>query len=236
MKISFIPTSKFAEDCLTPPQPASKFVPEWYRNTPFLIEGLDHYTHSGGGPPVTHKGCNPFMDSLTAGYVFCLSSDLEVINEGDGSYSFHWNTPNTTITHHSKNQHPHLPSPFNGFNSVHKFHNDFIIKTPKGYSTYFTHPANQHDLPFRTLSGVVETDSYTQDAVHFPFQLLNLNDGVTILEKGTPVCQFIPFKREDWNHEVKKYDEDLMLKEKFKYLSRAYRAYKSLHWVKKKFK
>lgn len=234
MKIEFIPTSKFAEDCLTPPLPAKKVIPEWYKKTPFLVDGLNEYTHSKGGPPVTHKGCNPFLDSMTSGYIFCLSSDLEIINEGDDNYTFYWKTNSTAITHHSKNQHPLLPAAFNGLDGVHKFHNDFIIKTPKGCSTHFTHPLNQHDLPFRTLSGNVETDTYMAP-IHFPFQLLKSDNNVAILERGTPVCQFIPYKRDNWNHEVKKYDEDLIIKEDFKYYSRIYRAYKSLHWVKKRF-
>jgi len=234
MKISFIPTTKFAEECLTPPLPAKKVMPEWYKKTPFLLDGFKEYTQKYG-PPVTHKGCNPFLDSLTAGYVFCLSSDLEIINEGDSKYSFYWKPGrNTVITDHKKNQHPLMPSAFNGFNEVYKFHNDFIIKTPKGYSTHFTHPLNQHDLPFRTLSGNVETDTYMQ-SVHFPFQLLELKEGVTIIEKGTPLCQFIPFKRDNWKHEVRHFDETLIKRETFKYHSRLYRAYKSLHWVKKRF-
>jgi len=234
MKITFIPTSKFAQDCLTPPLPAKKVIPEWYKKTPFLMDGYKEYTYSTGAPSVTHKGCNPFLDSLTAGYVFCLSSDLEIINEGNNKHSFYWKTPNDVITHHDKNQHPLLPSAFNGFDNVHKFHNDFIIKTPKGYSTHFTHPLNQHSLPFRTLSGNVETDTY-MIPVHFPFQLLKLQEGSTILERGTPVCQFIPFKRDNWKHSVEKYNESLIIKESFKYYSRIYRAYKSLHWIKKRF-
>lgn len=235
MKISFIPQTEFAADCLTPPLPAKQVLPQWYKDTPFFIEGMSQYVHHPcNAPPTTVKGCNPFMDALISGYVYCLSSDLEIVNEGSDNYSFYWRTPNQVITHHTKAQHPLLPSPFQGSESVFKFHNDFTIKTPKGYSTFFTHPTNQHDLPFRTLSGIVDTDTY-MPPIHFPFQLLSLDKDVIILEKGTPVCQFIPFKRDHWKHEVQKYDEKLVEKESFKYRSRLYRAYKSLHWVKKKF-
>jgi hypothetical protein len=234
MKIEFIPLSEFAVNCLTPPVPAKKVLPEWYKNTPFFIEGMTSYSTVNGVPPTTVKGCNPFLDALTSGYVFCLSNDLEIINNGDNNFSFYWRTNNTTITEHSKDQHPLLPSAFNGSDAVFKFHNDFIIKTPKGYSTNFMHPVNQHDLPFRTLSGIVDTDTY-MIPVHFPFQLLSLNKEVTILEKGTPLCQFIPFKRDNWKHEVKPYDQKLIEKARFNYFGRIYRAYKSLHWVKKRY-
>lgn len=244
MKIQFIPNSKFAEDFLTPPLPAKKVLPEWYKKTPMLLEGQHNYGLNDGATNTTLKACNPFLDSLTSGYVICLSSDLQITQKQSAiSYEkdnvkkiieFNWRTPNTVITEHSKNQHPLLPSPFDGSDSVFKFHNEFIIKTPKGYSTYFFHPANQHDLPFRLLSGVVDTDSYMMP-VHFPFQLLTIKDGVTIIEKGTPICQFMPFKRDNWNHTLEKYNDNLIHKERFNYFSRIYRAYKYLHWVKKKF-
>ena len=53
-------------------------------------------------------------------------------------------------------------------------------------------------MPFRTFSGVVDTDMY-ELGVEFPFQLLNtITEDIFILEKGTPICQVIPFKRESW--------------------------------------
>lgn len=244
MKIQFIPISKFAEDILTPPLPAKKVLPEWYKKTPVLMEGQHNYELHNGIPNTTLKACNPFLDSLMSGYVICLSADLQITQKKvKHSYEeetnkkiieFEWRTSNTVITEHDQEQHPLLPSPFNGGNSVFKFHNEFIIKTPKGYSTHFFHPANQHDLPFRLLSGIVDTDSY-MNPVHFPFQLLNVKDETITIKKGTPICQFMPFKREGWDHKVKNYDETLIKKEKFKYFSHIYRAYKSLHWVKKKF-
>lgn len=234
MKIEFIPSTKFAENCLTPPIPAKKVLPEWYKKTPFFIEGMTSYSTANGAAPTTVKGCNPFLDALISGYVFCLSNDLEIINQGDNNFLFHWRTSNTTITEHSKDQHPFLPSAFNGNDAVFKFHNDFVIKTPKGYSTYFMHPVNQHDLPFRTLSGIVDTDTH-MGPVYFPFQLLPTDKDVTILNRGTPLCQFIPFKRDNWKHTVEEYDEDLIERNKFNYFGRIYRAYKSLHWVKKRY-
>ena len=245
MKIEFIPVSKFAEKFLTPPLPAKKVLPEWYKKMNLLQEGEHNYKICNNGVPnTTLKACNPFLDSLISGYVICLSSDFQITQKKSAVcydedknkkiIEFNWRTPNSVITDHSKEQHPLLPSPFNGDNSVFKFNNEFIIKTPRGYSTYFFHPANQHDLPFRLFSGVVDTDSY-MSPVHFPFQLLEIKDGTMIIEKGTPICQFVPFKRDGWIHTVKRYNDDLVKRENFKYFSRIYRAYKSLHWVKKKF-
>ena len=74
-----------------------------------------------------------------------------------------------------------------------------MIKTPPGYSVLFTHPMNWHYLPFYSLSGVVDTDTYTMPVL-FPFMMKNNFEG--IIPKGTPVIQIIPFKRDDWKSNI----------------------------------
>jgi hypothetical protein len=117
-------------------------------------------------------------------------------------------------------------------NSEHGF---VIAKAPKGYSILYTHPLNRHDLPFRTFSGVVESDNYDLP-VNFPFQLiisLKENENL-IVPKGTPVVQFIPIKRENWNHE-KIVEQNLYKRQKASNLINGtlVNAYKKLFWVKK---
>ena len=43
-----------------------------------------------------------------------------------------------------------------------KFHNLWTIEAPEGYALLFTHPVNRFDLPFTTLSGLVDCDRYTR--------------------------------------------------------------------------
>ena len=70
-----------------------------------------------------------------------------------------------------------------------------VIKTPKGYSCLYTHPLNRHDLPFTTLSGIIDTDSVIHEG-HIPFFIKKDFEGV--IKSGTPIIQVIPFKRENW--------------------------------------
>lgn len=232
MKITFIPMTKFAEDCLTPPMPAKKTLPDWYKKIPFLVDNEKQYNLKRSVPNTTLKGCVPFLDSLTTGYVFCLSNDIEFFKEENGEITVNWKTDWQAIVAHQRKEHPFLPSPNGGNDSVLKFSNEFIIQTPEKYSTLFTHPLNRSDLPFRTMSAIVETDTYMQ-SVQFPFQILSIPTGSTIIEKGTPICQFFPFKRDEWESEIKPFDESLITKETFKYESKIKRAYKSLHWIRK---
>ena len=70
------------------------------------------------------------------------------------------------------------------------------IETPKGFSLLFTHPLNRMELPFVTMSGIVDTDEY-ECPVNLPFLIREGFMGV--IPKGTPIAQVIPIKREKWS-------------------------------------
>lgn len=236
--INFIPHSTSSEH-LNYPLPATKFVPEWYKKMDLFMYKQKSYGLIENVPNTTMKACSPFLDGLTLGYIFSLPVDLQIkktldINQ-EYQFDFMWRTKGTFITDHAKEQHPNLPSPQNGMSNVYKWSFDYIIKTPKGYSTFFTHPINRHDLPFRTFSGVVETDEYTQ-AVQFPFQMLNFDGDQIIIERGTPVCQIFPFKRDNWKSKMIVYSEKKLRKDAFDFHSKIVRSYKNKFWKSKNFK
>ena len=78
-----------------------------------------------------------------------------------------------------------------------KFHNLWTIEAPEGYALLFTHPVNRFDLPFTTLTGLVDSDRYHDNWIHFPARWHDMNFS-GVLPKGTPVAQCIPVKRETW--------------------------------------
>jgi hypothetical protein len=56
-------------------------------------------------------------------------------------------------------------------------------------------PLNRHGGPIEPLAGVVDTDTYASE-IHFPF-LATAGDGLYTVERGTPLVQVIPFRRDD---------------------------------------
>jgi hypothetical protein len=91
---------------------------------------------------------------------------------------------------------------------------------------------NRFDLPFISVNGVVDTDKYNLN-VQFPFFIKDNFTG--IIEKGTPIVQIIPIKRESWAREVKPYDQNANIKLE-KFLSTIKRSYKNNFWVKKDYR
>lgn len=250
MQIEFIETREKIGLLNCQPKPANKLLPEWYKTAPLFcaksekVKNCPHVACSA--PNTTYKNCTPFLDALSTGYIFESPVDVQFTLLANNAIE--WNSRifgNLTdlvgpiMSIHSFNQYPNLPN----LNSVYekpfvfKWQTGYSIKTPKGYSTLYTHPINRYELPFRLLTGVVDTDKY-QNEVLFPFQITHKfkePGDVLIIEKGTPICQVIPFKRDNWKSSIKPYDKDYTMGRSLIYWSKIVNAYKSRYWSKKKY-
>jgi hypothetical protein len=176
------------------PQPASKFVPDWYKNMDTVIDtGKSLSQKQPVLDGLTIKKCMPVFDALTSGYIIPTPVDV-YITQKDNMPWYTWSSKDFEfIQFHSEKQaltHPYykgLPYP--------KFINPWGVETPPGYSCLFVTPFH-HSLDFTIFPGVVDTDKYT-DGVNFPFTLTNL-DFEGVIPAGTPMAQVIPFKRDSW--------------------------------------
>ena len=235
-KIKFIPQSREAAELYSPPQPAMKNLPTWYKEMP-LYMGIDRSAGLSGqnakATNTTMKACSPFLDAMGMGYIYVAQADIEIRHVA-GQYVLRWRTDDVLVELHSKDQHPGMPPAYGGTDFAMKWECGFRIQTPPGYSTLYTHPMNRHDLPFRTFSGVIETDTYPLVS-NFPFQLVGEPKDITIIEAGTPLCQMIPFKREDWRSSLGDFNEVEIRQNRHKFLGRIVRSYKSQYWRKKVF-
>jgi hypothetical protein len=166
-------------------------VPDWYKDTPRWVGNKI----KGSATNQTFKQCSPFLDSLTIGYQLILPADL-FIEKQNGSPYISWKPSHSFV----KSREPEFNSTFpipHGYCDMH-----FVwcltgsFKVNKGYSFLFTHPLNRTDLPFYTLSGVVDGNYAMGADGNIPFFLKNDFEGV--IPQGTPIAQIIPFKNEKW--------------------------------------
>jgi hypothetical protein len=239
-KIEFIAEGKQVLNYFDFPKPAKLTNPEWYKKTPrFMFNdkkpGIVNKNNSFI-PNTTYKACMPFRDAMSAGYTWSLPVDIEIRNVG-GEFSIKYQTLDNLIDVHILEQAPTLPNAFGSISSLlFKFNCNFRIKTPKGYSILFTHPLNRNDLPFRTMSGIVETDKYDLP-INFPFQLstsLEENDFI-ILPANTPIIQFIPIKRESWKHQKSINEKDNFNVRIFNLRKTISNSYRNQFWIKKEY-
>jgi hypothetical protein len=69
------------------------------------------------------------------------------------------------------------------------------------------HPINRLDLPFRLLTGLVDSDRFSQVGIFFP-ALWTEPGFVGVLPRGTPVAQCIPLRREEPELDFRTLTED----------------------------
>jgi hypothetical protein len=237
-KISFVPSLEKFKDLYTAPVPAVTMVPEWYKSLTLYgssndIKNLNPVNHVGtDGTLVDTKKCMPMFDALTAGYYYLLEDDLHVSLNDDGFPILTWKGDVMLIDKRPTLQ---IPVPSNCHQLHFGFRMNWFYRTPPGHSVLVTHPMNRYDLPFYTLSGMVDSDIWGLP-VFFSFFLKR--DFIGTIPKGTPIMQFIPFKRDEWEIEIKN-DKESIEEEEFKAEQRRTMVtgyYKEDVWQKKEYR
>jgi len=188
MNITFTNISGF--DGLEQPQPASNFIPDWYKNMESYIGGIKK-PDGDARTLATVKRCMPVFDAISAGYIITSPADVWVSIKNGNQY-FEWSSL-SLIQFHPIEQAPKHPA--KNKHAYPKWMNYWAIRTPKGYSTMFVQPMHRESV-FTILPGIVDTDEYYAPVL-FPF-VINDPEFEGMIPKGTPIAQVIPFKRESW--------------------------------------
>jgi hypothetical protein len=183
------------EGLLPAPTPASAGLPDWLKTmpaqtfSPLLLADDD-----------TVKRCPPFIDAMTSGFLIPLTCDVKVEN---GAFSWDNDLPPGAVNSARSPIGFHDPSQVAGSplhdpdRNLIKFHNLWSIEAPQGWSVLFTHPVNRFDLPFVTLTGLVDCDRYHGVPISFPAHWRDASFA-GVLPRGTPIAQCFPIRREKW--------------------------------------
>lgn len=230
------------------PIPSKFNIPEWYKK-------LEHNLFKK-----TVKGCMPFLDSLTTGYILKMPQDFHVrhnvnnknekgeeFKDSFQTYGLHDQAQlliaknlnlNSGLDTHSLDQ--LKGSPFIEKNKnlpFYKILNPWKIKTPNGYSCLFVPPLNNSDDRFSIIPAIVDTDTFPNE-INFPI-VIN-GDKYPILEdtikKGTPYFQVIPFKRDSWKMTLSPRKQKEIQNSRLFYGLKLLNIYKDKYWNKKLWK
>jgi hypothetical protein len=199
-RISFLTDPDLVER-LPPPEPAGRFLPEWFRRLDRSLGTTDAH----GLPGLTVKACPPVIDAFSLGWIIPLAAEVRFLVDQSGlGVQIGWapDAPFHLVEQHHPSQIGAPAPPFEGQMPL-KWINPWRIKVPDGYSVLFTHPLNHFELPFRCFSGLVDCDRFAT-TVNLPFAVSTAPADVT-LPRGTPLIQVIPLRRGDLlqDHEVR---------------------------------
>lgn len=189
--IKFICYDKTIVD-LYPPQPASKIIPDWYKQIPNEIM---HGQEKHAVPTI--KKCVPVLDYLTTGYILrhAYQTDFKVLNE-HGRRDTEYMCPMKDYV--SAHPHEQCPIKIEGDNHNYiKFNQPWMVRTPPGYSTLFFQPFYNMNEDYVMFPSVVDTDTH-DDSVNF----VGYAKQDFVADPGDPLMIAMPFKRDNWKSEI----------------------------------
>ena len=187
---------------------AKSYMPEWWKKAKV---GMDIRNKR----LTTIRACPAMDDWLKSGWYLVANRDLQVkfgrSDETDSDHSRNWVVDNGRYASPS---HPadqmcnafHYLGEDGPIKDAFKMSNPWNITTPSGYSCLYLDPFLFQNKFFATWQGIIDTDTFNKNMdnaqiIFYP----RVNHSFTIL-KGTPLCQVIPYKREDWNASYIQYD------------------------------
>jgi hypothetical protein len=222
------------------PNSSKKYIPEWYKKIPkfknnnkvlIQLNELNSFAKYN----LTVKSCVPFLDAFTLGYIqetWCdiyiqkeMLKDKEILKYNFSMDRF------PIMSHRDEVSDKNLIKNKDFYEIEFIWKQFWFPKLPKGYSLLMTHPLNRTDLPFFTMSGVIDCDTFVTESKssgNHPFFIKNNFEG--LIPAGTPMFQVIPIKREKWTS--KKTNKKYFLKSPRKYF---YDGYKKMYWQKKEY-
>jgi hypothetical protein len=191
------------------PVPASKMIPDWYKDTKSYINEKKQ-PDAEGAIPATIKRCMPVFDVLNSGYYLLTQTDIWIsqkvkIDESGNSKKVVWyQWPSYDPIEFHKTEQADLHPTSTG-DLIPKWINPWGIKTSKGSSCLFIPPVHRENK-IVAFPAVVDTDKY-HVPVNIVFSLAD-PDFEGLIPAGTPIVQVIPFERNAWKMSIGT-DQDL---------------------------
>lgn len=195
-EIEFVALDKYAFEVCPKPFPASQALPQWWKDASPYIKSPENpdgkkIIVKDFESNASFKKCTPMLDLLSSGYIVPLWADV-LIRIEDGFPNVSWRVKKNVFTLHN-GQEVEIPEGYQ--ETQFKFINQWVPKLPKGYSALIISCAGYPNTPFKAMQAIIDYDKTT----HPLYPPMFLKEGFEgTVEKGTPMFQIIPFKRDNW--------------------------------------
>jgi hypothetical protein len=218
------------------PTQSIKKVPKWFSSADkYETDGIGNslLKYDGGRLP-SFKSCPALLDVFNLGYFLLTPCDLKFYIKDNSPYV---ESPKGFEDFCSERPPmKNFPSPNENHDKHFHWFANWAVELPEGYSAIYTHPFNRFDLPFTTVSGIIDNDKMNFAGL-MPFFLEKKFEGT--IPAGTPYVQIIPFKREDWEKQIVNHSYEEMCKRHnlggITLRSKDGGEYKKSMWSKKKY-
>ncbi|MFY9331750.1 MAG: hypothetical protein WAO41_08750 [Candidatus Nanopelagicales bacterium] len=238
--IRFYPFNEGTKSFVPRPQPAARYVPEWYKIQPGN-KGDEEMIPKGGLAASTVKRCMPIFDAMTAGYMIVAPCDIHL--DATNPEKLEWQIPAQLQQFKADLFATHAPEQYENYPiDPESYHKQLLrilptwsVGTDEGYSVLFTNPYHTDGSPLWAFTGLIDTDKFISEG-HVSFLVKKGFKG--IIKQGTPLYQLIPVKREEWVAEYVSVEESnaATTKQRFDLRSTFMNGYKNKFRSKKVYK
>lgn len=205
--ISRIQGLSLLEDCL--PKPAHNYVPQWWKDAP-TIKSEKFWNNGFSG---NMKVCPSFSDYFTKGYIVPMWVDSYLKYDPEtGEWGWTVSDNRFFWDRHPNSQYlDYVDHKFLNKSSFHIFKTQipWNIITSKGYSLYQLPTFFHFNEDFSVVPGVRDTDVYHEMNIQI---LIHSDKKEIFIPRGTPLAQYIPFKREKTAYDVREANKKDLLK------------------------
>jgi hypothetical protein len=179
---------------------AKSISPDWWKKAKVGMHVRNNFVQ-------TIRSCPAMDDWLKSGWYVLANRDIEVLIYEEQSVtrekkeSNERNQPRVVSPSHPGNQ------ALNSFEylgknapvkDAFKMRNPWNIKTPPGYSCFYLDPFLFQNEYFATWQGVIDTDKFNTNQDNSQIIFYPKVNHSFVIKKGTPMCQIIPYKRDNW--------------------------------------
>lgn len=189
------------EDSISTPSPVMRTIPDWYRKADRFAKkpNGDYWVAPDKGKIPTWKACPAMFDIMGSGYTLKTPCDIEFYLDSMGKITAKVFDDKYKDFCTTRTPMPQFKHPEGYYNEHFAWFPDWAIEVPEGYSVLYSQPFNRFELPFLTVSGIIDNDHVNLPG-SMPFFIIKGFTGV--IEAGTPYAQMIPFKRENWESQI----------------------------------